>query len=270
MKLRADQLRLKGLLKETITLLCKNGLQFSKGLVIDALIGITTDDASTFLLKLEETVGYAGKDDNTEAENVNGSIIRRERSRATRKRPLDGDTRITRSKRHRSNQQKPDKSADNQSNGMKNDPSLQDGDIAKNDTDNVCYDYECDNNDSDDCDNDCVNLANDRQDEQNDNDGDDTIDGDQNKQDSDELMIVKPELCDSEGHVVQADRADDTAPDGGSSDGLPTWNQSSASNDPDASGPQQVCFRFCNSACLFVAYPNTATCISITPKSRFE
>ena len=62
MKLREEQTRLQGLLKETITMLCKNGLHFKNGFIIDALIGITTDDSETFLLNLEETVGNVGSD----------------------------------------------------------------------------------------------------------------------------------------------------------------------------------------------------------------
>ena len=69
-KLREDQARLQGLLKETITLLCKNGLQFSKGFNIEALIGITTDDQDVFLVNIKETVKNPGveTDDDSEVE----------------------------------------------------------------------------------------------------------------------------------------------------------------------------------------------------------
>ena len=99
MKLREDQARLQGLLKETITLLCKNGLQFKNGFVIDALIGITADDGAPFLVKLEETVGEVGggaDDEKGDGDDGDG------RSRASRKRPPDGGTHSTPSKRHRS------------------------------------------------------------------------------------------------------------------------------------------------------------------------
>ena len=96
MKLREDQARLQGLLKETITLLCKNGLQFKNGFVIDALIGITTDNGAPFLVKLEETVGDVSEDPDDKGDDDDG------KSRASRKRPPDGGTRSTSSKRHRS------------------------------------------------------------------------------------------------------------------------------------------------------------------------
>ena len=60
MKLEAYQARLQDLVKETVTLLCKNALPFNTGFGLDALICVTPDDASAFLLKLEETVGGDG------------------------------------------------------------------------------------------------------------------------------------------------------------------------------------------------------------------
>ena len=59
MKLKQEQTRLQGLLKETITLLCKNGLPFTDGFMIDALIAITSDESETFLIKLEEKVSQS-------------------------------------------------------------------------------------------------------------------------------------------------------------------------------------------------------------------
>ena len=97
MKLREDQLKLQSLLKETITVLCKNGVQFSQGFVIDALIGITTDNQSTFLIKLEETIG------NTNAGNEQACGIEAGgRPNVSSKRPPDGGTDCTPSKRSRS------------------------------------------------------------------------------------------------------------------------------------------------------------------------
>ena len=98
MKLREDQLKLQSVLKETITVLCKNGVQFSQGFVIDALIGITTDNQSTFLIKLEETIG------NTSAGNEQ-SLCDNEasgRPNVASKRPPDGSTDCTPRKRSRS------------------------------------------------------------------------------------------------------------------------------------------------------------------------
>ena len=92
MKLREDQARLQVLLKETITLLCKNGLHFKNGFIIDALIGITTDDSETFLVKLEEEVVSLNDDD-----IVDGTC----KSKTPRKRASSGITVDTPSKRQR-------------------------------------------------------------------------------------------------------------------------------------------------------------------------
>jgi hypothetical protein len=56
MKLREDQTRIKELLKDTITLLCKNGLQYKAGFSVEALIGITLDDEDVFLVNIKETI----------------------------------------------------------------------------------------------------------------------------------------------------------------------------------------------------------------------
>ena len=89
MKLRQEQLKLQILLKETITLLCKNGLEFNNGFVVNALIGITTDDSETFLVKLEEKVGDVTGDGDTDDMISNRSADGRgRRSRALRKAAL--------------------------------------------------------------------------------------------------------------------------------------------------------------------------------------
>ena len=99
-------MKLQSRLKETITVLCKNSLQFKKGLCIDALIGITTDDASTFLVKLEETVNHVTHV--TEHNYARGEITSDcvefglDRSTLLRKRPPGGDTCSTPVKRRRS------------------------------------------------------------------------------------------------------------------------------------------------------------------------
>lgn len=51
-----DRQRVKTLLTETITLLCKNGLHFTSGFSIEALIGITLDEDDVFLVSIKETV----------------------------------------------------------------------------------------------------------------------------------------------------------------------------------------------------------------------
>ena len=44
------------MLKDTITLLCKNGLQFKNKFCIDAVIGITLDDDEVFLVSMNELI----------------------------------------------------------------------------------------------------------------------------------------------------------------------------------------------------------------------
>ena len=100
MKLRRHQIRLQGLLKETITLLCKNGLKFRKGFAVDALIGITTDDSETFLVKVEDVVKSAECGD---SDNEAGLP-----SRALRKRRSDGRAQTAPAKRRRSRSENDD------------------------------------------------------------------------------------------------------------------------------------------------------------------
>ena len=56
MVLKADQMRVKALLTETITLLCKNGLNYQSEFAIEALIGITLDQDDVFLVSIKETI----------------------------------------------------------------------------------------------------------------------------------------------------------------------------------------------------------------------
>ena len=77
MKLQADQARLQDLLKQTITLLCKNGLQFKKNFQVKALIGVSTDEENTFVVDINETFGELDDEDNEESLNVSQKAIRR-------------------------------------------------------------------------------------------------------------------------------------------------------------------------------------------------
>ena len=56
MVLKPDQERLKKMIKETLTLLCKNGLAFDVHFSIEALIGVTLDDKDVFLVNINELV----------------------------------------------------------------------------------------------------------------------------------------------------------------------------------------------------------------------
>lgn len=52
--MKADQERVKTLLADTVTLLCKNGLFFSKQLKVQGLLGITVDDDEVFIVHIDE------------------------------------------------------------------------------------------------------------------------------------------------------------------------------------------------------------------------
>ena len=56
MVIKTDQDRVKTLLKDTITLLCKNGLAFKRKFSIDAVIGVTIDEDDVFLVSMNELV----------------------------------------------------------------------------------------------------------------------------------------------------------------------------------------------------------------------
>ena len=53
-RMKPDQDRVKVLLAETITLLCKNGLSFRKELKIEGVVGITVDDNEVFIVHVNE------------------------------------------------------------------------------------------------------------------------------------------------------------------------------------------------------------------------
>lgn len=55
--MKPDQLRVHSLLKDTVTLLCKNGLNFHSVLRIQGVIGITVDDADVFLVHINDEFG---------------------------------------------------------------------------------------------------------------------------------------------------------------------------------------------------------------------
>jgi len=91
MVLKADQQRVKALLSETITLLCKNGLNFRKEFSIEGLIGITLDQEEIFLVSIKETIRTAlaeaaavsdsGGNKSVSGMNVNNAGARRRRER---------------------------------------------------------------------------------------------------------------------------------------------------------------------------------------------
>ena len=55
--IKPDQERVKNLLAETVTLLCKNGLTYESELRIEAVIGITVDASDVFLVHINDKFG---------------------------------------------------------------------------------------------------------------------------------------------------------------------------------------------------------------------
>lgn len=52
--MRADQERVRALLRDTVTLLCKNGLAYDKELRVQGLLGITLDENEVFIVHINE------------------------------------------------------------------------------------------------------------------------------------------------------------------------------------------------------------------------
>ena len=59
--MKPDQERVNNLLRDTVTLLCKNGLTYSDELRVEALIGITVDSNDVFLVHINEKFGPGGE-----------------------------------------------------------------------------------------------------------------------------------------------------------------------------------------------------------------
>ena len=83
MKLPEDQQVLQGLLRETITLLCKNGLQYDRQLSVEALIVVTLDEEKMFHTNIQQVVGR-GEESDVEEEpafgmSQEGSSLKRRR-----------------------------------------------------------------------------------------------------------------------------------------------------------------------------------------------
>ena len=68
MVLKPDQERVKTLLQDTITLLCRNGLNYKFEFNVSALIGITLDKNEVFLVDIRETVKNNVKEDDDSGE----------------------------------------------------------------------------------------------------------------------------------------------------------------------------------------------------------
>ena len=98
MVLKADQERLKSLLKDTITLLCKNGLTFHSEFSIEAVIGITLDKDDILLVSINEQIKsekdslesteLSAKQDLNYSETVTSSDVYPNKDSTARKRKL--------------------------------------------------------------------------------------------------------------------------------------------------------------------------------------
>ena len=75
MVVKADLERVKTVLKDTITFLCRNGLTFKSSLCVDALIGVTLDDDDVFLISIHELVtSEKAKENDNVPLHYNGDI----------------------------------------------------------------------------------------------------------------------------------------------------------------------------------------------------
>ena len=60
LKMRPDQERVRNLLTDTVTLLCKNGLQYQTELRVQGVLGITLDNNDVFIVHINEKFGDIG------------------------------------------------------------------------------------------------------------------------------------------------------------------------------------------------------------------
>ena len=100
MNMKSKQ-RLQGLLREAVMLLCKTGLQYKNCFSVDALIGITTDDTETFLVKLEDKLVDGDVDGKTDNNEDDDSVHSATRCLSSRKRPVVGIASSAPAKRRR-------------------------------------------------------------------------------------------------------------------------------------------------------------------------
>ena len=218
MKMRQEQLKLQILLKETITLLCKNGLEFNNGFVVNALIGITTDDSETFLVKLEEKVGdVTGDGDVVDRASNRTADGRGRRSRALRKRRTGRNDDVTPTKRQRADSD--DDSADDICDDNDNDPDLENVPSKPLDADIITVKHEPSDDDGQYAQINQIQTP--------------PVGANQHAQ-NDQTQVDVAQSDDGHQHIKDS-------VDGGSHDGSSsTWNQSSTNNDTNAAGSQQV------------------------------
>merc|ERR1712178_27493 len=89
LKMKPDQERVKNLLTDTISMLCRNGLAYNDELKIEGLLGITIDNNEVFLININDKFGetpprQAGgvAEESEESEDEPIMIIKEEKSDA--------------------------------------------------------------------------------------------------------------------------------------------------------------------------------------------
>ena len=74
--MRPDQQRVQTLLTDTVTLLCKNGLQYNKELKVQGLLGITLDDEEVFVVHINKVFDEVqGKVTSVQSESGSGPLM---------------------------------------------------------------------------------------------------------------------------------------------------------------------------------------------------
>ena len=87
MVVKEEQERVKTLISDTVTLLCRNGLTYKSKFCINALIGITLDEDDVMLVDIRETVKSLGAEDSAEESgDASNQTARSQTSRKHKKR----------------------------------------------------------------------------------------------------------------------------------------------------------------------------------------
>ncbi len=90
--MKSDQEKVRNLLTDTVTLLCKNGLIFSQELRIEGLLGVTVDNKESFYVHIGETFGPTG--DRLDRDPNTGETVRqKEKPKAKKLTRSDDDSR---------------------------------------------------------------------------------------------------------------------------------------------------------------------------------
>ncbi len=77
--MKPDQDRVRNMLTDTVTLLCRNGLVFAEELRIEGLLGVTVDNRESFYIHIGETFGPTG--DKLERDPTTGDTVKEKHKR---------------------------------------------------------------------------------------------------------------------------------------------------------------------------------------------